>query len=460
MSDDSIPDANPPQGPASEPSASEASPSENKPAETRTELSVLGSIAASIAILGGAVVLFMILAGMRRKPPVKPYVETKTGVEVVEVGPRQITPSVEGYGRARPTRRVTISAEVGGRVATIHTALEDGRLVTKGATVVAIDSADATASLAQAQAQLASAQGEVERLVATKHWLAQRLELAEDTLRLELADLDRARDLKRRGIDSERGQDQAERAVVRARDAKLTLQQSAGLLGPQLAVARARVAEARARLTTATRDLERCQIVLPFSGLLAQVQVEAHQQVAPGQTLFELWEVERLEIPVSLSLGDAFLLSEQLGTAPSTGRVEVRYELPGQTRRWPGRVLRFEPLQGETQTLRAVVEVESRQGLVPEAFCHVILEGPPLEMRLALPVAAIQEGGRVYLAEPDDKGQDRLAIKTIRTGKRSGAWVEVLAGLERGSRVIVSPLERAIEGLPLVTNAQTRGVSK
>lgn len=438
----------------------QAPESELQRPETRTELSVLGSIVASAGILVLSVALFGLFAGLRRKPPVKPFVESRTGVEVVEVGPRSVTPSVEGYGRARPPRRVTISAEVGGRVATIHEGLDDGHLLPGGATVVWIDSADASAALTQAEAQLASAEGEVARLQETRTWLAQRLKLAEETLRLEVADLARARDLNRRGIDSERGQDQAERAVVQARDAKLTLEQSAGLLGPQLAVARARVVEAQARLATARRDLERCQVVLPFSGLLAQVQVEAHQRINAGQTLFELWEVERLEIPVSLSLGDAFLLSEELGVAPATGRVEVRYELPGQTRRWPGRVLRFEPLQGETQTLRAVVEVEARQGLVPEAFCHVVLEGPPLEMALALPVAAIQEGGRVYLAEPDDTGQDRLAIKTVRTGRRSGAWVEVLAGLERGARVIVSPLERAIEGIPLVTNAQTRGVSK
>lgn len=453
-------DSNPYVAPESD-VAAERAPEAQGQVETRTELNLLGSIVASIAIIAGASVLFGILASMRRKPPVKPFVESKTGVEVVEVGPRQVTPSVEGYGRARPTRRVTISAEIGGRVATIHPSLEDGHLVPAGATVVAIDSADATAALTQAQAQLASAEGEVERLQATKTWLGERLALAEETLRLEQADLARARDLKQRGIENERGQDQAERAVVRARDAKLTLQQSAGLLGPQIAVARARVVEARARLDTAQRDLERCRVVLPFSGLLAQVQVEAHQRVTAGQTLFELWEVERLEIPVSLSLSDALLLSRDLVQAPATGRVEVRYELPGQTRRWPGRVLRFEPLQGETQTLRAVVEVESRQGLVPEAFCHVILEGPPLAMELALPVAAIQEGGRVYVVEPDDKGQDRLAIKTVRTGKRSGSWVEVLAGLERGARVIVSPLERAIEGLPLVTSAPgSRGVSK
>jgi len=427
---------------------------------TRTTLTPLGAVAASAVILALALAFFAFMASSRRKPPTKPFVESRTGVEVVEVGQRKITPRVEGYGRARPTRRVTISAEVGGRVASIHPELEDGHLLPEGATVVAIDSADATATQAQAQAQLESAEAEVLRLTTTRKWLGERLKLAEDTLRLELADLERARDLKARGIDSERGLDQAQRAVVGARDAKLTLQQSEGLLAPQLAAARARVIEARSRLDRSTRDLQRCQIVLPFAGLVAKVQIEAHQQISPGQVLFELWEVERLEIPVSLSLSDAFLLSEELSTAPAMGRVEVRYELPGVSRRWPGRVLRFEPLQGETQTLRAVVEVESRQGLVPEAFCHVTLEGLAQDMSLALPVSALQEGGRVYLAVPDEEGVVRLAIKTVRTGRRSGSWVEVLAGIEAGALVIVSPLERAIEGLPLVTTNKSEGVSK
>lgn len=426
----------------------------------QTSLSPLGAIVASAVILMGAVALFGILSSLRRTAPTKPFVESRVGVRVVEVGPRQITPQVEGYGRARPSRRITISADVAGRVATIHAGLEDGQALPAGASVVAIDSADATATLAQAQAQLETAKAEVDRLESSRTYTTQRLVLADDTLRLEVSDLERAKDLKAKGIENERGLDQAQRAVVRARDARLTLLQTQAILPPQLAAARARVAEAQARRVRSALDLERCEIVLPFAGVVAMVQVEAHQRIGVGQALFELWEVNRLEIPVSLSLADGLLLSDELGSAPRLGRVEVSYELPGLVRSWPGRVLRFEPLQGETQTLQAVVQVEAQQGLVPQAFCHVTLEGPTREIGLALPVEALQEGGRVYLARRDEAGQDRLVIAAVRTGKRSGPWVEVLSGLRAGDRVVVSPLERAIEGLPLVTSGESQAVSK
>ncbi|MBL4844398.1 MAG: hypothetical protein JKY65_02625 [Planctomycetes bacterium] len=426
----------------------------------RTALTPLGAIAASFAILFGASAVFGLLASMGRTPPTKPFVESRAGVRVVEVGPRRVTPRVEGYGRARPARRITISADVSGRVVSIHPGLEDGRVLTGGTSVVAIDSADAVAALAQSQASLATAKAEVDRLEASRTWVSQRLRLADESLRLEEADLERARDLKTKGIENDRGLDQALHAVVRARDSRLTLLQTQALLRPQLAAARARVAEASARRDKSALDLQRCVIVLPFTGVVAKVRVEAHQRIAVGQALFELWDVERLEIPVSLSLGDALLLDPSLGATPRLGSVEIRYELPGLVQRWPGRVTRFEPLQAETQTLQAVVEVEARPGLVPQAFCHVTLEGPARELALALPLEALQEGGRVYLARRDEKGQDRLVVATIRTGQRSGSWIEVLAGLEPGARVIVSPLERAIEGLPLVVSTDTKGVSK
>lgn len=435
--------------------------------EAPRELNWAGSALAAVGILGVALMAFGALAAMGRKPVVKPFVETKVGVRVVTVGPRKVVPHVEGFGRARPRRRVSISAETGGRVLAIHPELEDGHQLAQGASVVEIDSADAAAALAQTDAQLASARAEVQRLEAQRGWLEQRRVLAEETLALEEAEFARATDLKARGIDTDRNLDAARSAVVRARDARVSVHQSQDLLGPQLLAAEAKVTESLARRSSAALELSRCRIVLPFGGLLAKVDVEAHQRVTPGQILFELWDIEHLEVPVALTLADALLLSDRLGAAPSLGRVEVRYELPGLTQRWPGRVLRFEPLDAQTQTLRAVVEVAQSEGpganserLVADAFCSVSLEGPPRALSLALPLEALQEGGRVYLAKPDGD-QPRLAIATVRTGRRAGGWVEVLSGLEAGQQVITSPLERAVEGTPLVLEAEpAQGVSK
>lgn len=458
-----------PPGSAGAPAAATPVPAAADPAghAPQEELNLAGSALATFVVVLIAVAIFGVLARAGRTPPVKPFVETKVGVRVVTLGPKRVVPRVEGFGRARPRRRVSIAAETGGRILSIHPQLEDGHTLPQGATVVEIEPADAAAALAQAEAQLASAKAEVRRLEAQRGWLEQRRVLAQETLALEEAEFARAKDLKSRGIDTDRNLDAARSAVVRARDAQIGVLQSQDLLGPQLQVAEAKVAEAEARQRSAALELTRCTITLPFAGLIAKVAVEAHQRVNPGQVLFELWDTERLEVPVALTLSDALLLSDRLGADPGLGQVEVRYELPGTIQRWQGRVLRFEPLDAQTQTLRAVVEVrnpgeEASQGsaLVPDAFCTVTIEGPPRELQLALPIDAIQEGGRVYVAR-EVEGVARLAIASVRTGRQVGGWVEVLAGLEPGEQVIVSPMERAVEGTPLVPDAEPRqGVSK
>ncbi|HBP20467.1 MAG TPA: hypothetical protein DEA08_22080 [Planctomycetes bacterium] len=77
-------------------------------------------------------------------------------------------------------------------------------------------------------------------------------------------------------------------------------------------------------------------------------------------------------------------------------------------------------------------------------FVQVNLSGPPRDIPLALPVEALQEGERVYLIQ-----DGKLAMRRVQRGRRIGRWVTITGGLAAGEQVIVSPLERAIEGIPL-----------
>ena len=63
---------------------------------------------------------------------------------------------------------------------------------------------------------------------------------------------------------------------------------------------------------------------------------------------------------------------------------------------------------------------------------------------LRVPTAAIMEGGRVLLLNPDtgDKTTGQLAERKLKTGLANWEYTEVLDGLTRGDRVVMS-LERA-----------------
>ena len=96
---------------------------------------------------------------------------------------------------------------------------------------------------------------------------------------------------------------------------------------------------------------------------------------------------------------------------------------------------------------RFVVAVENppqATPLLPEVFCRVSLEGAVSQRGLTIPLTAIQERGQVYVVR-----DGRLAIAEPRLGRRLGRWVIVEQGLEAGDQVIVSPLEKVVEGIAL-----------
>lgn len=381
----------------------------------------------------------------REAPP-----ESRLGVRVVAASRRAVEPQVEGLGRARAARRVTVSAQTGGLALGLHPALEAGLRLPAGAEAVRIDPADAAAARAEAEARLAAAGAERDRLRTLQGTIAERCRVAAGLVALERAELERMRALVGQGIMRDREPDAAELALLRQEDGLLTLESQRAQLGPQLAAAQASLAEAQARLEAARLSEARCVVRAPFAdGLVAARHVEVGQLVTPGQALFEVWDVSSVEVPVALTVDQALLVAPGLSVDPARPvTVEVRAELGAGEAVWAGRLARLEPVDAATQTVRAVVVVgndaPAGRPLLPGVFCRVVLRSAPGAEALVIPLEALQERGRVFLAV-----DEVLAVREVELGRRLGAWVEVRGGVAEGELVITSPVERPIAGLPL-----------
>ncbi len=445
-------DPTPPEGTPAAPPPAEAPPAEtHRPGEQLRWRRLGLTVLACGAILAGAFAGAAALRATRRAPPRQEPTARRTGVEVVQAQPQVLRPQVEGLGRSRPARRVRVAAQVGGRVVTIHPRLEDGNRIEGGVLAVEIEPDEYQNAVLRAEAKLAQGEAEVDRLAEQARFLQERLALQEKLLETERAELERLQGLLERGIIRERELEIARLAVLRGEHDLVNLRSTVALLGPQQAGAAAQVREAQAALADARLNLGRARIVVPFAGLLAVVAVEEHQLVSPGQDLFELWEVDRVEVPVSLSLPEASLLSDDLhrGGSEADGAHEARVVLDagGVEQSWRGVLRRFEPVDPATQTVKAVVEVVNDGGsrpLVPGVFCRVFLQAPPTPARLAIPIEALQERGRAFVVR-----EGVLHVAPLDLGRRVGGWVVVEGGLEPGDQVIVSPLERVVEGMPL-----------
>ena len=82
--------------------------------------------------------------------------------------------------------------------------------------------------------------------------------------------------------------------------------------------------------------------------------------------------------------------------------------------------------------------------LKPGTFARVHIESGLVSNVMTLPYAAIQYrygANRVFVVDGD-----HLALRELKVGERAGDRIEVLAGVKPGERVVVSDVEKLIDG--------------
>ena len=220
-----------------------------------------------------------------------------------------ITNSKAGTIRAR--RRAKLSAEVGGRV--VGLAHREGDQVKQGESLVLLDDAIPRAELLLAQASLRVAQA-----------AANELCIARDRARREL---ERKRSLAAEAIVSKDLLDQLESTYEAAKASCEAL--------------RAEVDKARASIVASEANLAKYAIRAPFSGVIAEQDVEIGEWITPSPPMLTAPAVVDLIDPTSLYLSAPM---DEVDSAKV--RVEQRAKItidshPGQD--FPGHVVRVAP---------------------------------------------------------------------------------------------------------------------
>ena len=157
-------------------------------------------------------------------------------VTVHALTPQQHRLRLQAHGRVQPLTRVELVPEVTGRIVALHRAFVPGGRVPKGEPLVRLDAREYEAAAAIAAANLSTAEEE--------------LALEAGRQRAALAEL-RQFDARKKNI-SEQERDLATR-------------------GPQRRMREAAVERARATLTRAQLDVERCAVRLPYDAVVETV---------------------------------------------------------------------------------------------------------------------------------------------------------------------------------------------
>ena len=361
----------------------------------------------------------------------------------VQRGPLSATIDEEGETRVR--ERFVVSAPVAGRVLRIE--LEPGDRVKRGETVLAtflpatpppLD----VRSRAEAEAAVAAARAAVDASRAEER----RAEAALAHARSELA---RHRDLFNDKLVSRQVFEAREVDARTAEDTVMAAQSATARAEHELEMARARfVSEAT---TGPGQSQGEVTIRSPIDGVVFKRYRESEAVVPVGAPLIEVGDRRRLEIVADLLSTDAVKVKP--------GQ-PVMIEQWGGEHRLQGRVRLVEPsgfmkvsaLGVEEQRVNVVIDFND-----PRWAGTTLGDGYRVEVRivtwegkdvLKAPVSSLFRRGEkwaVFAVEGD-----RVRMRTVEIGERTGLEAQILSGLAEGDQVVIHPSDAVTDGARVV----------
>lgn len=192
-------------------------------------------------------------------------------------------------------------------------------------------------------------------------------------------------------------------------------------------IAAAQLAGARAQLAAKQLELGYADVVAPDDGIISARSATLGAVGASGQELFRLIRQGRLEWRGELTASQ--LAQVRIGQAVELTLPDGRPAL--------AKLRQIAPtLDAPSRLARVYADLDShsraRAGMY--AGGRIVLEP---SAALVLPVASLAiRDGRSYVYELDDRGS-RVAARAVRVGRRQGAEVEIVQGVEEGARVVV-----------------------
>lgn len=297
-------------------------------------------------------------------------------------------------------REARIRAEVAGAV--LQTYVEQGQRVSAGTSLGRIDAGTMN-----------------DAAISARSGVAQATVAAEQASR----ELERARTLVAAGAIAQRDVESAERGNL---------------------AAQAQLADARARLSLANKNLSNTTIRAPFAGIVSEKAVSAGDIVAPGAALFTVIDPRSLRLEASVptsALGDV-----RIG-------VPVSFSVNGSDRVLQGKVTRVNPtVDAQTRQVTLFATVPNDQGTLvaglyvsgrvsAEKRLAIIVPERAVDQTGISPVVMRLKAGKVERVEVTlglrDEGAERYEI---RTGLAAGDTVLLGAarGISVGSQVVVS----------------------
>lgn len=323
--------------------------------------------------------------------------ETATvGVEniaVVVSGALQSGPTVSG--NLIPEREAMIRAQVGGSV--LQTYADQGQAVRAGQTLARIDGGGLQDVYLSARAGVTAANSSAD---------------------IANHELERSQKLLAAGAIAERDIEQARRASI---------------------AANAALADARARLATAAKQVGNTNVTTPMSGIVSERPISAGDVVQPGAAMFTVVDPSSMRLEGSVPA--AALNQVRIG-APVTFTVNG---YPG--RDFTGRVTRVNPTADPaTRQVRVFISIPNAEGkLVGGLFANGRLASDS-RTGLIAPVTAVDERSNVPSVFRIKGGKVERVPVTLGLRDEGSEKVEIASGVQAGDTLLLGAAQGITPG--------------
>lgn len=346
----------------------------------------------------------------------------------VEIGTVESTIANTRAGTITACRRARLAPRSGGQIAKLS--IKEGDRVVKGQILLELWNADIAARLRLAQDQLASARSHREEVCLNAEYASR--------------ELDRTRQLEEKGFISDKALDGASSQAQIARAA--------------CNAAEAGIRQAQSQIAAVRADLSTTYLRAPFSGIVAEVTGEIGEFTTPSPP--------GIPTPPAVDLIDDTCLYV---TAPMD-EIDAPTVLVGQPGRisidaFPGRVFdghvrRVAPyvLDREKQARTVDVEVEFDD---PTEF-DTLLVGYSADVEIVLavhdnvmrvPTAALVEGNKLYVVNPDD---GLVELREVETGLSNWEYTEILSKVAAADRIVLSIEREGLEqGVQVISESES-----
>ncbi len=312
-------------------------------------------------------------------------------VPVLTLGAQAVSTGYELDGVVEAVRQATVSAQATGRVSTLL--VKVGDKVRAGQVLATIDDRDTQTGVARSRAQVAQAEAELAN--------AQ-------------ANVQRTRDLRKQGFVSQAALDVAESQYKAAQ---------AGREGAGAGAQQARLAQSFTQVTA------------PFDGYVLETLAQAGDLAVPGKPVAVVYAPQPLRVVVQVpaSMG---------AQARSAKRIELQVGDAWVQPAAQQGVTAADPIS-QTLTWKMDVPAASAANMLPGQQTRVRFVGGTAQRMVVPQTAVLRRGELTGVYVTSDKG---FVLKAVRLGVPHGDSVEVLAGLKAGDVVATQAIQAGLAG--------------